>query len=115
MRQQNQLETGRVGTGRVPQVRTSVPPDFLSRLMALAHFMRLSLMKAAHAAAQQRVCHPYRCSMARKFRYSDTSIAKLLLSYVKQQVPCGPEFPVKLVGVDELHAAFLNESRTRGR
>jgi hypothetical protein len=24
------------------------------------------------------------------------------------------EFPVKFVGVDELHAAFLNESRTRG-
>jgi len=24
-----------------------------------------------------------------------------------------PGFPVKLVGVDELHAAFLNESRTR--
>ena len=28
--------------------------------------------------------------------------------------PC-PVFPVKFVGVDELHAAFLNESRTRGR
>ena len=27
----------------------------------------------------------------------------------------GPGFPVELVGVDELHAAFLNESRTRGR
>jgi hypothetical protein len=26
-----------------------------------------------------------------------------------------PGFPVELVGVDELHAAFLNESRTRGR
>ena len=26
-----------------------------------------------------------------------------------------PGFPVKLVGVDTLHAAFLNESRTRGR
>ncbi len=24
-------------------------------------------------------------------------------------------FPVELVGVGELHAAFLNESRTRGR
>jgi hypothetical protein len=47
--------------------------------------------------------------MARKFRYIDPSIAKLLLSYVKQQVPCGPGFPVKLVGVDELRAAFLND------
>jgi hypothetical protein len=26
-----------------------------------------------------------------------------------------PGFPVKFGGVDELHAAFLNESRTRGR
>jgi hypothetical protein len=31
------------------------------------------------------------------------------------RVPHTPGFPVKLVGVDELHAAFLNESRTRGR
>jgi hypothetical protein len=28
--------------------------------------------------------------------------------------PC-PGFPVEFVGVDELDAAFLNESRTRGR
>ena len=53
--------------------------------------------------------------MPRKFSYIVPSIAKLLLSYVKQQVPCGPGFPVKFVGVDKLHAAFLNESRTRGR
>jgi hypothetical protein len=26
-----------------------------------------------------------------------------------------PGFPVKFVGVDELHAAFLDESRTHGR
>jgi hypothetical protein len=38
------------GSGRVPQVRPSVPPDFLLCLLALAYFMRLSLMKAAHAA-----------------------------------------------------------------
>jgi hypothetical protein len=31
------------------------------------------------------------------------------------RVPHTPGFPVKFVGVDELHAAFLNESRTRGR
>ena len=30
-------------------------------------------------------------------------------------VPHTPGFPVKLVGVVELQAAFLNESRTRGR
>ena len=35
----------------------------------------------------------------------------------KQQVPPlrYPRFPVELVGVGELHAAFLRESRTRGR
>jgi hypothetical protein len=26
-----------------------------------------------------------------------------------------PGFPVQLIGVGKLHAAFLNESRTRGR
>jgi len=35
--------------GRVPHVRQSVHPDFLSRSLALTNFMRLSLMKAAHA------------------------------------------------------------------
>jgi hypothetical protein len=34
----------------VPQVRQSEPPDFLLSVVALANFMRLSLMKAAHAA-----------------------------------------------------------------
>jgi hypothetical protein len=35
----------------------------------------------------------------------------------KQQVPPlrYPGLPVELVGVGELHAAFLRESRTRGR
>ena len=35
----------------------------------------------------------------------------------KQQVPPlrYPRFPVELVGVGELHAAFLTESRARGR
>jgi hypothetical protein len=34
--------------GRVPHV----PPDFLWSLVALAHFMRLSLLKAAHAVME---------------------------------------------------------------
>jgi hypothetical protein len=49
--------------------------------------MRLSLMKAAHVVV---------------------SIA----AYRKSGFP---EFPVVLVGVGEVHAAFLDESRTRGR
>jgi hypothetical protein len=32
--------------GRVPHVRLSVHPDFLSRSLALTYFMRLSLMKS---------------------------------------------------------------------
>ncbi len=36
--------------GRVPHVRPSVHPDFLSSFLALTNFMRLSLMKAAHAS-----------------------------------------------------------------
>ena len=37
------------------------------------------------------------------------------LSFPHQgRVPHTPGFPVKSVGVDELHAAFLDESRTRG-
>jgi len=34
-----------------PQVPHYATPDFLSSLVALANFMRLSLLKAAHAAA----------------------------------------------------------------
>jgi hypothetical protein len=36
--------------GRVPHVRPGVHPDFLSSSLALTNFMRLSLMKAAHAS-----------------------------------------------------------------
>jgi hypothetical protein len=32
-----------------------------------------------------------------------------------QRVPHTPGFPVKFGGLDALHAALLNESRTRGR
>jgi hypothetical protein len=43
-----------------------LPPDFLSNVMALANFMRLSLMKAAHAGVggapwqEIRVAHLFR-------------------------------------------------------
>ena len=43
------LPTQGLGSGRVPHVRPSVHPDFLSSSLALTNFMRLSLMKAAHA------------------------------------------------------------------
>jgi hypothetical protein len=33
----------------------------------------------------------------------------------KKKEWASPGFPVKFGGVGELHAAFLNESRTRGR
>jgi hypothetical protein len=61
-------------------------PDFLSSFLAPANFMRFSLMKAALAGAGDAPC--------RKSGYSG--------------------FPVELSGAGEFHAAFLNESRTRG-
>ena len=39
------------GTRRVPHVRPSVRPDFLSNFMALAHFMRLSLYRHTQTRA----------------------------------------------------------------
>ena len=42
--------------GRVPHVRLSVHPDFLSNSLALTNFMRLSLMKAAHAVVGGAPC-----------------------------------------------------------
>jgi len=42
--------------GRVPHVRLSVHPDFLSRSLALTYFMRLSLMKAAYASVGGASC-----------------------------------------------------------
>jgi hypothetical protein len=39
----------------------------------------------------------------------------ILWSNGKSDRRASPGFPVDLVGVGELHAAFLNESRTRGR
>jgi hypothetical protein len=44
------------GLGRVPHVRPSVHPDFLSSSLALTNFMRLSLMKAAHASVGGAPC-----------------------------------------------------------
>jgi hypothetical protein len=55
-------------------------------LVALASLMRLSLIKAAHAAA----------------------------SSVARQEIRGPVFPVGIGGAGEPHAAFFNQSRTRG-
>src|SRR5271154_7174496 len=34
---------------RIAKTLVGLPPDFLSRLLALANLMRLSLLKAAHA------------------------------------------------------------------
>ena len=44
------------GSGRVPHFRQSVHPDFLSSFLALTNFMRLSLMKAAHASVGGAPC-----------------------------------------------------------
>jgi hypothetical protein len=47
-----QAWNGKTGAPRSPQ-RT---PDFLPSFLALAHFMRLSFMKAAHAGAGGAPC-----------------------------------------------------------
>jgi hypothetical protein len=44
------------GWGRVPHFRPSVHPDFLWNSLALTNFMRLSLMKAAHASVVGAPC-----------------------------------------------------------
>jgi hypothetical protein len=58
----------------------------------------------------------YRYSTPRNFRYSEPAVAKTFSVYVKQQVPRGPGFPLKFVGVDELHAAddWYREQEIRG-
>jgi hypothetical protein len=50
------LQTTVVGAGRVPHVRLSVHPDFLSNPLALTNFMRLSLVKAALASVGGAPC-----------------------------------------------------------
>src|SRR5882757_417655 len=50
------LATMAYGPGRVPHVRLSVHPDFLSSSLALTNFMRLSLMKAASASVGGAPC-----------------------------------------------------------
>jgi hypothetical protein len=40
-----------LGEGRTAGPSPPLPPDFLSNFLALANFMRLSLLKAAHVAA----------------------------------------------------------------
>jgi len=62
-------------------------PDLLLSSTEPTNFMRLSSKKAARAA--------------------------LFGASNRKSGP--PGFPVKFVGVDELYAAFLNDSRTRGR
>jgi hypothetical protein len=47
------------GSGRVPHVRPGVHPDFLSSSLALTNFMRLSLMKAAHAFVGGAPCRKF--------------------------------------------------------
>ena len=70
-RNKPQIETRPVGPGAKRQ--PSPDPDFLWSLLALAHFMRLSLTKAAHAVVSSAACrksgeglghHPQYCLSA---------------------------------------------------
>jgi hypothetical protein len=80
-------------------------PDFLSNLVGSASFMRLSLRKAAHAAL----------STAAQQEIRVRSVENIPKKGPRNCRSLGfPGFPVELGVISELHAAFLNESRTRG-
>ena len=104
------------GERQVPPLRS---PEFLSRLVALANFMRLSLMKAAHVDLSD--------VAKQEFGYAPLPMNKIWRAgfvsslegpWFGVKAHCRslgfPRIPVEFYGVDELHAAFLTESRTRG-
>ena len=69
----------------MPQVRTSVPPDFLSSLLALVYFMRLSLMKAAQAALGGAPCRK-----SGPWDENDGGFAPHQSFYLRFEVRCTP-------------------------
>src|ERR1700678_1706962 len=65
-----------------------------------------SLLNSSFLPGPKRLCE----------RLNHSTHAKVRSWFPHQgRVPHTPGFTVKFVAVDELHAAFLNESRTRGR
>jgi hypothetical protein len=75
----------------------NVPPDFLSRLVALANFMRLFLKSSTG--------------------FADPRGMKRVLLQVRRHGRSlrSPGFPVKIGGLGELHAVPARRDRTRGR
>jgi len=100
------------------------------------NFMRLSLMKGAHAVLSGVACRKFgasrsffaRCGIPPLLtqtstqeptrREPDGSHALVVKAEILHLPPRPgaphPRFPVRLKGFDELHAPFLNERRTRG-
>jgi hypothetical protein len=87
-------------------------PDFLSSFLALAHFMRLSLMKA-----HTRVLVEPRAENPDTWAENDGAKPPKALENEYPQHIRGctlPRFPVEPRGPNELYAPFLAERRTRG-
>jgi hypothetical protein len=109
------------GAQQVPRL----PPDFLSGLVALVNFMRLSLKKAAYVAVNESsvVGNPEYAPAAGRGRRDDkwrvvTFVRGCRIGWTEkqQQVPhASSGFPVRLCGFGGFHTAFLKESRIRGR
>jgi hypothetical protein len=102
------LAGNRTGAPRSPE-RT---PDFLSSVLALAHFMRLSLMKAAHAGVGGAPCR--KSGYVGRKRRGEAPPNAFIPNCSRSRVAPYPRFPVEVNGFRELHAPFLKERRTRG-
>jgi hypothetical protein len=88
------------------QVSPLRSPEFLSRLVALASFMRSSLKKTAHVDLSD--------VAKQEFGYALSKITSKKEHPHRDPSTALPRIPVEVGGAGKLYAAFLNESRTRG-
>ena len=81
-------------------------PDFLLRSVALSNFMRLSLLKAAHAVVSSAAWQEIRVrSVEKHFQERSAGTADPSAS---------PGFPVESCGFDQLHVVLFRENHISG-